>query len=98
MKSNTATYVSLFFITILAVFYLLSSVNQSRLTNISTIDAGFFPLILSIALIILCLISFVQTIFKKEVKKIPLRNFKLVLITIGLSIIFFITWSVLGYC
>ncbi|MEK3937163.1 tripartite tricarboxylate transporter TctB family protein [Sporosarcina sp. FSL W7-1349] len=97
MNKKTATYIMLSALAILAVIYLLSAGNKSQLSSTTSVSPGFFPTILGVALIILCIISFIQTKAKKEVEQITFPNFKLILLTIGLTMIFFISWYSIGY-
>lgn len=66
MNKKTATYIMLSALAILAVIYLLSAGNKSQLSSTTSVSPGFFPTILGVALIILCIISFIQTKAKKK--------------------------------
>lgn len=95
MSINKATYFFLIVFIILGMLYY----NQSTqfIVTEGDIDAGYFPRILAIALIGLCIISLIQTIKKKETKKLDLSNFHLVISTIGITGLYFLLWNYVGF-
>lgn len=91
MTVNRLTYLILTLLIVLAGLYYGASTNFSE-TNSGTIDAGYFPRILAILLIVLCVISFIST-YRESDEKIGYPNLRLILITILLTVIYFILWN-----
>src|SRR5699024_563269 len=62
------------------------------------IGSGGFPKLLSTAIIVLSIIGIAKQMIKKDKKtKIDFSGFSFVLITIILTVIYFLTWIYVGY-
>ena len=62
----------------------------------STIGAKYFPNLLVVLLIILCVISFIQN-SKKPDRQVEINNIGLMGLTIVFTIIYFAAWQFLGF-
>lgn len=96
MSFNKATYATLITLVLLAVFYFMYANSLSTQQSTGTIGASYFPKLLSTALIILCIISFFQTL-KKEDTKISLPNLGITLTVIAITVLYLISWNFLGF-
>ncbi|QQK77792.1 tripartite tricarboxylate transporter TctB family protein [Salicibibacter cibarius] len=94
MSANKGTYVSLILLFILAISYGVSAINFRD--QESGIGPHYFPIILSILLILLCIISVIQTV-KKEDKKIEMPNKMLLFGVLCLIVAFILGWEFIGY-
>lgn len=97
MSANKATYVSLFVFLILGILYGYSAMNLPDIANQNTISHSYFPMLLSVSLVILCLIGFVKTFLQKEDKKIELSNLKMISITIVITALYVLIWNLVGF-
>src|SRR5699024_5509387 len=68
---------------------------HQQMSNNTELGPGYFPKILAVGLIIFCLLSLLQT-RKEQEKKISLPHVKTILVTIGITIVFFLSWKFLG--
>lgn len=100
MSYKTATYISLIFIGLINVMYLIESINLSNWADDSGYGPGFYPLILSILLFILIVLSFMKTYTNKNVEGIYFKlisGFKKVAPIIMLIVVYLIIWSYFDY-
>lgn len=100
MSYKTATYISLIFIALINIIYLIESINLSNWANDSGYGPGFYPLILSILLFILIVLSFMKTYTNKNVDEIYFKlisGFKKVTPIIILIIVYLMLWSYFDY-
>lgn len=100
MSYKTATYISLIFIALINIIYLIESINLSNRANDSGYGPGFYPLILSILLFILIVLSFMKTYTNKNVDEIYFKlisGFKKVTPIIILIIVYLMLWSYFDY-
>lgn len=96
MKEKIATYVVLIGLIVLSFFYFNEANNYPEASKIAH-DAGYFPRILAILLIVLCVISLVQTKLENSEEKIVIPNFKIVLATVLITALYIASWNLLGY-
>jgi Tripartite tricarboxylate transporter TctB family len=96
MSLKKATNISLFLILLFAIGYYIGTNTLPEANDSVSLGPRYFPTLLVILLVLLCSISFFQT-RKKEDEIIHIANIRLILITIGLTILFFISWSLIGY-
>jgi len=61
------------------------------------IGPGYFPVLLAILLIILSIVSLIQTMIKKENEKIDIPKLKLIILTIVMIGLLVFSWSLFGY-
>ncbi len=94
MSMKIGTYTSLVCLIILGIFY-LQSANKMSNVEFWAVDQGYLPKLLAILLIILCLMSFYTT-WKKEEKKVELPNLKYIFLTIGVTILYLLSWRYFG--
>lgn len=92
MNSKKLTYLFLLAFVVVGVVYF----NQANKFTNGNIDAGYFPRIISAILIVLCIISFIQTIKEKEYR-INIENIRYVVLTILLTILYFVLWNMIGF-
>jgi len=96
MTIKRSSYLVLLLLIVVGVVYIKTAIDLNG-GSISDIGAGFFPIILGSLLIILCVVSFIQNALKANDKKLDLPNLPLILITIGISALFIISWNWFGY-
>nr|WP_304220083.1 tripartite tricarboxylate transporter TctB family protein [Fredinandcohnia onubensis] len=96
MTIKRSSYLVLLLLIVVGVVYIKTAIDLNGGT-ISDIGAGFFPIILGSLLIILCVVSFIQNALKTNDKKLDLPNLPLILITIGITALFIISWNWFGY-
>jgi hypothetical protein len=96
MNSKKASLIALALIMILGFVYLKYAIDMGY-GDTSTPGAGFFPILLVCLLMILCIVSLVQTAMRTDDKKIDLPNIKLILITVLISFLFILSWVGFGY-
>jgi putative tricarboxylic transport membrane protein len=99
MSSKIVNSVALLLLLILGICYWLSAntIGNTGIINDNTIGPGLYPKLLAIMLVILCLISFIQTLLKKENVKVYFPNFKMLLFTMFLTGLFLISWYFIGF-
>lgn len=97
MSYKKVSYAALILLILFGIGYFVS-INTSATINpkSSAIGPNYFPNILAGLLIVLSLVSLIQTI-RKEDKKIIIPQFKLILFTIVLTVLFFVSWGVFGW-
>lgn len=96
MSYKKATFMSLAIIVLIGIAYMYAA-NQIQHSNKTlTLGPSYFPNILGILLIILCIISFIQT-WRKADELTNLPNFKYILLTLGCIILFVLAWQFIGY-
>lgn len=100
MQEKLVNYIMLTFLLILGILYFISAntLEGSGVTS-GKIGPGYFPRVICIIFILLCLISFVQTIFRKneDGNKFTVPNFRLIVITIFITLLFVLSWYYIGY-
>lgn len=95
MSSKRATFTILSIIVFIAIVYLYAG-NRLPQSDTLTLGPNYFPNILGVLLIILCLISFFQT-WRKSDEKITMPNFKYILMVLSTVILFVLAWQFIGY-
>lgn len=93
MSYNKATYVSLLFFTALGVLFYVSSMSIHQSVTRQKIGPEYFPQIISVLLIVCCIFSFFKT-RKKSDQHIELTNFRYIILTIILMILFVLIWGI----
>ncbi|TQR17883.1 tripartite tricarboxylate transporter TctB family protein [Psychrobacillus soli] len=96
MNSKKATYIALTLIIILGLVYLKSAIDMGY-GDTSTPGAGFFPILLVCMLVVLCIVSLIQTMMRTDDKKIDLPNIRLISLTVIISFLFILSWVWFGY-
>src|SRR5699024_132186 len=98
MSKKMVNYLILFFLVIIAIGYFIMSNSLTSTNTSEAIGPGYFPKILSILLIVLCIFDFIKVWRenKKETQKVEL-NYKFIVITLGLTVLFLLTWQMIGY-
>lgn len=96
MKAKIATYIVLSGLVVLSFFYYTSANGYPKASGMAQ-DAASFPKILAILLLVLTLISMLQTKLKNSEEKLKIPNFKIVLTTVLLTGLYFISWYKIGY-
>ena len=96
MKEKHADIITLFLLLILGVFYFLSAQKMGEVQGPNTLGAGYFPTLLAVLLFILCIVSLVQRLLKKDDKKIEIPNFGKIIITIVCTALYIALWDAVG--
>lgn len=96
MSANKASFVVLTMLCVLAVLYFMAADALPEQQTGGPVGSGYFPKLLAVLLMMLCVGSIFQT-FKKEDKKIPIPNVKLMLLTLGLTILYLWSWNNIGF-
>lgn len=96
MSYKWGTYISLAVIFLIAaLFFVMSDRLEYPGGDRELITPGYFPTGLSAIIMILCVISFIQTYREKEDKKIHFPHLKMILITLILTLGFLFGWVIL---
>ncbi|WP_163851909.1 tripartite tricarboxylate transporter TctB family protein [Pseudooceanicola aestuarii] len=95
MSYRTSTYVTLALLLILAVAYGWQALSFQDMRNRNAVGPGYFPIILSVALAVLCVIAAVQARARAD-RRIDIPNRGLILATLGASGAFLLAWAKLG--
>ena len=91
MSYKKATYLSLALMIVLAAFYYWAALDFQDNRNRNSVGPGYFPMILSVVLIILCIISWIQTIRKPDYK-INIPNLRVIGLSLLAIALFLISW------
>lgn len=95
MNKTIASYISLILIMIVGFFYYYGiSRSGGGFGDSDVVSYKYFPTLLTIFLFIFCIISLIET-FKANEHTTVNVNFKLLFITVGLLVIYFLSWSIL---
>lgn len=95
MKKATLIFLSILIVVALAyIKTALSFSSGARSTGM--MNSSTYPILLSCLLIVLCVISFIQTLREKE-SKTDVIDFKLIGATICITILYFAIWNFIGY-
>lgn len=95
MSAKTGTYIALIALFMLGAVYVYSA-SQLGGTNSATVGPGYFPTILGVTLMILCVVSGIQN-FRKQDRKIAIPNLRLIWLTVALMAAFFLAWQFIGF-
>lgn len=96
MSYKKASYFALAFLILLAAGYLWTASGFRDPRTRGSIGPGYFPVILSVLLILLCGLSFVQTLRRTEDETLTIPNLGYVLMAIGAIATFITLWTFLG--
>jgi hypothetical protein len=96
MSSKRGTNISLFLIILFALGYYFAINRLPEANDSVSLGPRYFPTLLVILLVLFSCISLFQT-RKKEDEIIHIANYRLILITIVLTILFFLSWNLIGY-
>lgn len=96
MSYKKASYFALAFLVLLAAGYLWTASGLRDPRTRGSIGPGYFPVILSVLLIFLCGLSFVQTLRRSENETLTIPNFWYVLAALGATAAFITLWTVLS--
>ncbi|WP_227937895.1 tripartite tricarboxylate transporter TctB family protein [Alkalihalobacillus deserti] len=97
MSANKGTYAALILLLFIGIMYWNATNNIPVSTNSDTISHNYFPNLLAVTLIILCLISFVKTLIRKSDTKIAMPNLKIILVTVLLTVLYIASWNMSNY-
>lgn len=92
LSRKKVTYAVFALLSIVAISYI---VFARELSGPNLIDAAFFPTVLGILLLALCVIGVVLQIRDPDTS-IPFPNFPKVLVSLAITIAFIIAWSLTG--
>lgn len=96
MSYKKGSYIALALIAVLGIVYFISlNSTTSLLENTAVIGPTYFPNLLTAALLILCVISLIQTIKKKD-ERIVIAHFKSIVFGIGATLLFIALWYIFG--
>lgn len=95
MGYKKATYLTLAVLTLLAGAYFWATIELRDPGTRGSIGPGYFPVILSVLLVILCAISFVQTLRSEEDRVIRIPNLGFVAAALVLVGLFLTAWHFL---
>jgi hypothetical protein len=95
LDKRIASLISLVFISLLGVWFLVQS-QDFREGSAGSIGAGYFPTILVVLLIGLCIVSAIKTLINEKKESVNIPNLSYLLVTIGLTILLLISWSIFG--
>jgi putative tricarboxylic transport membrane protein len=97
MSVKNATYISLLIFMVLGIgyYWIASSFPENNTTK--AMGADFYPKLLAILLLILCVISWIENRKKKNSPTVNIPHLKLIGLTIGNTVLYFILWINLGY-
>ncbi|MBD2848059.1 tripartite tricarboxylate transporter TctB family protein [Paenibacillus sp. IB182496] len=97
MKDKAATCTVLLLLTLFGWVYAISiRVTTAGGIQNSTIGPAYFPMILAVLLTVLCALSFLQTVRKKESAKLEFPFFRYILITLATIVLFLLCWHFIG--
>lgn len=96
MNSKLLNLIMILFILVIGISYMRSA-SVLGIGTTDNIGAGFYPFLLADVLLILTIISLIQTIRKKGNERIEFPNSKLILFTIGVIALFILSWSLIGF-
>lgn len=95
MSGKKLNYILLLIFIVTAGVYLKASNSFLKLDGNGSIDAGYFPRIIGVLLIVFCVISFIQTLRSKEYE-ITIGDIHFVLISIAMTAAYFWMWGTFG--
>lgn len=95
MSKNKSITISLLFIMVLGIVVLYMAYQLPASLDDKTFGSGFFPKILAITLILLCVINLIQTRFARD-EKIEFPGLKKIGITIASIALFYVSWTYIG--
>ena len=96
MSYKKATYITLFLMLIMTACYYWLALDFQDNRNRNSIGPGYFPIILSVTLTILCIISGLQTA-KKQDQVLRIPNIKLIAMSLLATAIFLVSWFYFGF-
>jgi len=96
MSYKKASYLALSLLVLLAMAYLWSATELRDPRSRGSIGPGYFPIILGVLLILLCVLSFVQTMRRDTDQTISIPNLDYVVVTIAATSMLMVLWSYLG--
>lgn len=96
MSFKKGTYVVNALIALLALAFLIMAQNFPAALVKLSIQPSYYPTGVAVLLIVACAVSTVET-YRKEDKKIEIKNLFRVLMTIGICVAFAVLWRVTGY-
>ncbi len=96
MSKNKSVFVSLLLILALGIIYFIGAYRLPEPFDPNSYGSGYFPKILGVILIGLCLINMWQ-IRKEEDKKVDMPQMKKIVYTILLTLLYLLVWHYIGY-
>ena len=96
MSYKKASYVALSLLILLGGLYLWSATGLRDPQTRGAIGPGYFPIILGVLLILLCVISLIQTILSDADHLITIPNLGYVVAAIAATAVFLTLWITLG--
>ncbi len=97
VSAKKLTYVVLTILMLFAIgYYYMATYAIREIFITDTLGPRQFPRILSILLAISCIFSFIQTL-KREDHIITFPNYRMIIVTIIFTSLYFISWKEMGY-
>lgn len=97
MNAKLATNITLILLIGVGGWFLLEAMNFPAAMNQDAIGSDYFPKMLAIALIVLCLADLIKTFFQKEKTKIVIPQFRILVLTMVLTSLFLLSSSLIGF-
>lgn len=94
MSYKRATFLALTLLCLVGLGYLWLALGFQDNRNRNSIGPGYFPISLSVSLLVLCAISFVQTAGRDD-RTISIPNLKLIAAGLLVTLIFILAWKYL---
>lgn len=101
MSRSLLTYIVLVGIMIFGILYGIQALELRNarmiITSTTTLGPGYFPSLLAIILVILCIINIIETYVKKSDEKVEISNFKVLIYSLVVIVLFILSWFNFGY-
>lgn len=101
MSRSLLTYIVLVGIMIFGILYGIQALELRNarmiITSTTTLGPGYFPSLLAIILVILCIINIIETYLKKSDEKVEISNLKVLIYSLVVIVLFILSWFNLGY-
>lgn len=96
MGYKRASYLVLSLLLLLGVAYLWSATAIRDPGTRGSIGPGYFPVILGVLLIVLCIIALIQTLHRQSDQPVTIPNLGYVLTGLAATVAFLILWGTFG--
>lgn len=94
MSYRSVNILFLLFLLTVSIWYCVQSIGFVSEAEDITVSAGFYPFILSSIIIVLSFIKLIQAVKEKKSEAMfEVRNLKYILMTIGVTSIYLVLWS-----
>lgn len=93
MKQRTASLISLVAIACLAGLMMMDGIaSDAKVMNMTTLGPGYFPVRVSVIVIVLCAISVYRVIRSKNDEKMDVGNLRMGVYTMAITVAFMLVW------